>query len=102
MTNTHQSVGGRPIWDLQFADIGLVGGSDGELQDFINKLQDRATANGVEISTEKSTNMTDSTNNVSADSMNGQKLEEGTSFKYLRTTMCKDGTCSAEIRIKIA
>ena len=34
--------------------------------------------------------------------MNGQKLEKVTSFKYLGATLCKDGTCSAEIRIRIA
>ena len=44
-----------------------------------------------------------STNNIGADvSMNGQKLEEVTSFKYLGAIPCKDGTCSAEIRIRIA
>ena len=47
--------------------------------------------------------MTNSTNNVSADiSMSGQKLEEVTSFKYLGATLYKGGTCSAEIRIRIA
>ena len=46
--------------------------------------------------------MTNSTNNISLDiSMNGKKLEEVTSFKYLGATLCNDGTCS-EIRIKIA
>ena len=55
------------------------------------------------VSTEKSKIMTNSTNNISEDiSMNGQKLEEVISFKYLEETLCKDGTCSAEIRIKIA
>ena len=34
-------------------------------------------------------------------SMNSQKLEEVASFKYLGATLCKDGTCSVEIRIKI-
>ena len=34
--------------------------------------------------------------------MNGQKLEEVTSFKYLGATLCKDGTCSVEVRIRIA
>ena len=34
--------------------------------------------------------------------MNGQKLEEVTSFNYLRENLCKDGNCSAEIRIRIA
>ena len=47
--------------------------------------------------------MADSINNISADiSMNGQKLEEVTSFKYPGATMRKDGTCSAEICIRIA
>ena len=47
--------------------------------------------------------MTNSTDNFSADnSMNGQKLEEVNSFKYLGATVCKDGTCSAEVRIRIA
>ena len=34
--------------------------------------------------------------------MNGQKLEEVTSFKYQGATLCKDDTCSAEVRIRIA
>ena len=57
----------------------------------------------MEVSTDKSKIMTNSTNNISADiSCNGQKLEEMTSFKYLEASLCKDGTCSAEVRIRIA
>ena len=60
----------------------------------------------MEASTEKSkimTNTSNSTNNISVDtSMNSQKLEEMSSFKYLGATLYKDGTCSAEIRIGIA
>ena len=42
------------------------------------------------------------TNDISAYiSMNDEKLEEATSFKYLCATVCKDGTCSTEIRISI-
>ena len=42
-------------------------------------------------------------NNINADiSMNGWRLEEVTSFKYLGATLCKDGTCSAKICIRIA
>ena len=47
--------------------------------------------------------MTNSTNNISADiSMNVQKSEEVTSFKYLGVTMCKDGSCSVEVRARVA
>ena len=46
--------------------------------------------------------MTNSTNNSANISMNGRKLEEVTSVKYLGATLCKDGTCSAEVYIRIA
>ena len=56
----------------------------------------------MEVSTEKSKILTNSTNNISADiSMNGRKLEEVTSVKYLGATLCKDGTYSTEIHIRI-
>ena len=55
------------------------------------------------VSTEKSKIVVNSTNNISADiSMNGQNLEEVTSFKYLGGTLWRDGTCTAEVRIRIA
>ena len=54
-----------------------MGGSNGEFQDLTNRLVDRATAYGMEVSTEKSKIMTNSTNNISAYiSMNGLRLEE--------------------------
>ena len=56
----------------------------------------------MEVSTEKSNIRTNSTNNISADiRMIGQNLEEVTSFKYLGATLCKDGTCSTEVCIRI-
>ena len=57
----------------------------------------------MDVSTEKSTMMTNCTNSLNADiTMNGQKLEEITSFKYLGATLGKDGTCSTEVRVRIA
>ena len=76
----------------------LMSGSNGELQDPTNRLVDRATAYGMEVSTEKSKIMTNSMNSIGTGiSMNGQKLEEVTSLKPL-----KEGTCSVEVRIRIA
>ena len=47
----------------------------------------------MEVSTEKSKIMTNNMK-ISADiTMNGQKLEDVTHFKYLGATLCKDGTC---------
>ena len=48
-----------------------MGGSNDELQDFTNKLVDMVTCE-MEVSTEKSKIMTNSTENIGADiSMNG-------------------------------
>ena len=49
------SIGGRPVCSILFADdIDLMGGSSGKLQDLTNRLVDRVTAYGMEVSTEKS------------------------------------------------
>ena len=98
------SIGGRPICNLRLADdMDLIGGSSGELQDLTNRLVDKARAYGMEVSTEKNNVMIISTNNISTDiSINGQKLDKVTSFKYVGATLRKYGTCSAEIRIRIA
>ena len=66
------------ICNLRIADdIDLMSGINGKLQDLTNRLVDRATACGKEVSAEKRKIMTNSTNNLSAYiSMNGQKLEE--------------------------
>ena len=100
MTTTHPS----PLVEGPYAiDIDLMGSSNAEHQDFTGRLIDRAMAYGMEVSTEKSNILTNYTNNISTDmSMNGQKLKEVTSFMYLGATLCKDGTCSADVRIRIA
>ena len=46
--HTSISIGGRPTYNLRFADdIDLMGGSSGELQDLTNRLVDRAKAYGM-------------------------------------------------------
>ena len=68
-----------------------MGGSNGKLQDISNRLVDKTRAYGMEVSTEKSRIMTNSMNGTHAYvSMNSQ-----------RPTPCKNGTCSAEICIRI-
>ena len=77
--HTSISISGRPLRNLRFADdIDHMGGSNGELQDLTNRLVDRATAYGMEVSTQKSKIMTIIMNNISADtSMNSQKSSSG-------------------------
>ena len=101
---TSVSIGGRPLCNLQFAhDIDLMRGSSNELHDLTNRLVARASAYGMEVSTEKSKVVVDGTNEIRVNiTMNGQPLEEVTSFKYLGATLSKDGTCRAEIRVRVA
>jgi len=72
---------------LRFAhDIDLMGGSSNELHDLTSRLVARASAYGMEVSTEKSKVMVNGTNEISVNiTMNGKPLEEVTSFKYLGT-----------------
>ena len=76
-----------------------MGGSNDKLQDITNRLGDRAKAKGMKFSTEKSKIMTNSKNSANI-SMNGQ-MSEVTSFEYLGAILCKNGTCSAKLRIRI-
>ena len=65
---TSISIGGRPLWNLQFADnIDLMGSGNGEFQDLTKRLVDWVTVYGMEVSTEKNKIMTNSANNTSAD-----------------------------------
>ena len=96
--HTAISIGGSPIiCNLQFANIDLVGGSSDE--------QTRRQSNGIWKRSQHRNEQDhdNSTNNIGVDiGMKGQKLEEVTSSKYLGATLCKDGTCAAEVRIRIA
>ena len=102
--HTSISISGRPMCSLRFTDdIDLLGGSNGESQDLTNRIEDRGTAHGMEVGTDKNKIMISSTRTFSANSnMTGKKLEEVTSFKYPRATVCNNVTYSAEVRIRIA
>ena len=101
---TSISLGGRPLSNLKFADdIDLLGGSERELQVLTDRLTQYAGAFGMEVSTEKSKTMVNSTNNLQATiHMNGEQLEHVNSFTYLGAVLTQDGSCTAEIRKRIA
>ncbi|KAH3714769.1 hypothetical protein DPMN_057469 [Dreissena polymorpha] len=40
-------------------------------------------------------------NSIACITMNGEKLEEVTIFKYLRAALSKDGSSTADVRIRI-
>lgn len=102
--HTSISINGGAICKLRFADdIDLLAGSNLELQELTNKLVERAGAYAMEISTEKSKVMVNSIKDTTTNiTIGGQKLEEVEGFKYLGATFSKDGSCIADIRIRIA
>ena len=72
------------------------------VQDLTNRLVDRATAYGTEVSTEKSNTINKSTNSISADiDMNGQKLEEVTIFKYMEATLCEKAPAQQKCTLEL-
>ena len=80
--NTITSIGGMLICNLRIADeIDLIGRSENELQNLTNRLEEKTTAYGMEISSEKSKVLLNSTNQKTPIdiTMNGQK--EVNSFK---------------------
>lgn len=99
---TSITICGRPLLRLQFADdIDLIGGSKTELHNLTNRLPASVSDCGMEVSTEKSTDIVNDTNTTSVTTniiTDGEPLEE----VYLGATLLKDGTCRVKICIRIA
>ena len=81
-----------------------MGGSSGELQNLTNRLKTEEGHMKRKSAQKRSRLWPDSMNDSSANiSMCSPKFEDVTSFfKYLWATLYNDGTCSAEICIRIA
>ena len=86
------SIGSRKITNLCFADDteGLAG-EEQELAKLVECLDKGSTADGMEISAEKTKLMTSNTCGINTEiKVNGQKLETVTSFKYLGSVMTNE------------
>ena len=93
----------RTITNLRFADDidGFAGGEE-ELAKLVERLDKASTANGMEISAEKTELMTNNTSGINTEiKVNGQKLETVTSFKYLGSVITDEGS-KPEIPSRIA
>ena len=80
-----------------------MGGSEAELQDLTTRLEKASGAVGMELSSEKSKILVNSHSQQAATNimLNGQQLEEVESFKYLGSTLCKDGSSTKEIKARL-
>ena len=96
-------IGGRPLCNLRFADdIDLIAGSNHELQDLTDRLTSRASAHGMEVSSEKSKVLVNNNEKKANIRMNGEHLEEVDNFKYLGATITKDGRSTTEVKTRLA
>ena len=87
------SIGGRTITNLRFAD---------ELASLVDGLDKTSAAFGMEISAEKTKLMTNNANGISIDiRINGEKLDEVDSFKYLGAVVTDQGS-KPEVLSRIA
>ena len=97
------SSGGRTMSNLRFADdIDGLAGSELELANLVECLDETSTAYGMQISAEKTKLMTNNTNSISSNiRVNGEKLKTVQSFKYFGGIVTDEGSMP-EIRSRIA
>ena len=97
------SILGRAITKLRVADDtdGLAGEEE-ELAKLVERLDKDSTADGMEISAEKTKLMTNNASGINSEiKVNGQRLETVTSFKYLGSVITDEGS-KPEILSRIA
>ena len=88
------SIGGRTITNLRFTDdINGLAEEEEELVNLVERLDRASTANGIEISTEKTKLMSNNTSGINREiKVIGQELETVTSFKYLGSVINNEGS----------
>ena len=79
---------------LRFADdIDYLAGEEEKLANLVERLDKASTAYGMKNSAEKTTLMTNKTNGINTEiTVNRQKLETVTSFKYLGSIITYEGS----------
>ena len=97
------SIGGRTISILRFTDdIDGLAGSELELDNLGERLDETSTKYGMQISTEKTKLMTINTNGIISNiRVNGEKPKTVQSFKYLGAIVTDEGSMPG-IRSRIA
>jgi len=98
-------VGGKLVRDVRFADDqGMVAGTEDGLQKIMDNLNATAEGYGMKINIKKTKVMRVAKKpggkvNIQ---INGVKIEQVQSFKYLGSTLTEDGRCETEIKVRIA
>ena len=97
------NIGGRIVTNLRFADdIGDLAGSENELKELVDCLDQTASTYSMEINAEKTKIMTNNPNGIVKEiQVKGQRLEEVYSFKYLGVILSDEGS-KLEVLARIA
>ena len=97
------SIAGRTITNLRFADaIDVLAGSEQELAQLVERIDQTSRAYGIEIIAEKTKLMTNNINGIHKEiKASGQKLQNVTNFKYLGAIISDAGS-KADILSRIA
>src|SRR4030088_503193 len=98
-------IGGRLLQDVRFADDqAMVSSREAGLQRLLDRLVETAKTYDMKVNVKKTKVMKVSRQgkgdiNIFID---GKRVEQVTSFKYLGCCITEDGTCKTEIRVRIS
>jgi hypothetical protein len=97
-------VGGEPLKDVRFADDqGMVASTEQGLQKVMNRLNETAKRYDMKINVKKTKVMVVSREEGKAVNLtiDGQKVEQVKTFKYLGVIMTENGSCIEEVKARI-
>ena len=98
-------VGGQRVCDVRFADDqGMVSGTAVGLQRMMDKLNNTAKKYNMQINAQKTKTMVvrwdgEGVVNINID---GRRIEQVSSFKYLGSVISEDGRCNLDVKARIA
>jgi hypothetical protein len=97
-------IGGRTINAVKFADDQAIpAGSPSRLQKMLRRLNSKVKKYGMRINIQKTKTMAIGRNTSAfSTTIDGQLLQQVSSFKYLGSTIASDGCCSHDVRARVA
>ncbi|XP_065557858.1 uncharacterized protein LOC136025795 [Artemia franciscana] len=95
-------IAGKLLQDVDFADdVGLIEADKQKLQEFLNKLAEKAEYFGLHINAPKTKAMSISSSPMGIQ-LGGEDIEQVTDFKYLGSTVTSSGDSEKELCTRIS
>ena len=98
------SIQGKKISNLRYADdTALISNSEDNLQEMVTKVSRASNNHGLYLNAKKTKVMAVSKNRTNIHIvLNNERLEQVNSYKYLGASITEEGTCTTEIRARLA